>query len=76
MKDPIDTKDMKGVYIIPFSCGTPYIGETGHSINQGISEHAADLKHGRTKSSTLAEHAENTKHHVCIDEADVIARIS
>jgi len=34
------------------------------------------IKHGRTKSSALAEHAEKTKHHVCIEEADVIARIS
>ena len=67
---------MKGVYIIPYSCGTPYIGETGRSINQRISEHAADLKHRRTKSSALAEHVERTKHHVCIEEAIVIARVS
>lgn len=45
VKDPIDPKDMKGVYLIPCSCGTPYIGETGRSINQRISEHAVDLKH-------------------------------
>lgn len=76
MKDPINPKDMKGVYIIPFSCGTPYIGETGCSINQRISEHAADLKHMRTKSSALAEHVEKTNHHVCIEEASVIARVS
>ena len=75
-KDPINPKDMKGVYIIPCSCGTPYIGETGHSINQRISEQAADLKHRRTKSSALAEHVEKTKHHVCIEEASVIARVS
>lgn len=54
----------------------PYIGETGHSINQRITEHAADLKHRRTKSSALAEHAEKTKHHDCIEEANVIARVS
>lgn len=56
--DPIDPKDMKVVYIIPCSCGTPYIGEMGRSISQRISEHAADLKHRRSKSSALAEHAE------------------
>jgi len=76
VKDPIDPKDMKGVYIIPCSCGTPYIGETGRSINQRISEHAADLKHMRTKSSALAEHVEKTNHHVCIEKASVIARVS
>ena len=76
MKGAIDPKDMEGVYIIPCSCGKPYIGETRSSINQRISENATDLKHGRTKSYTLVEHAEKTKHHVCIEEANVIARVS
>lgn len=76
VKDPINPKDMKGVYIIPCSCETPYIGETGRSINQRISEHAADLRHMRTKSSALAEHVEKTNHHSCIEEASVIARVS
>ena len=67
---------MKGVYIIPSSCGTPYIGETGRSINQKISEHAADLKHRRESSCTSAEHVEKTNHHVCIEEASVIAKVS
>ena len=75
VKDPVNPKDMKGVYLIPCSCGTPYIGETGRSIHQRICEHAADLRHGRTKSSTLAEHADKTKHHVCIEEAKFIARV-
>ena len=76
VKDPIDRKDMKGVYIIHCSCGTTYIGETRRSINQRINEHAANLKHGRTKSSALVEHAEKTKHHVCIEKAKVIARVA
>ena len=57
VKDPIDPRDGKGVYIIPCSCGTPYIGETGRSINQRICEHVADIKHRRSHSSTLVEHA-------------------
>eukprot|EP00253_Pinus_taeda_P030797 PITA_30797 len=76
VKDPIDPKDMKGVYVIPCSCGTPYIGETGCSINQRICEHSADLRHGRTKSSALAEHAGKTMHHVCIEDAQVIAKVA
>jgi len=75
VKDPVDPKNMKGVYLIPCSCGTPYIGETGRSIQQRIGEHAADLRHGRIKSSALAEHVDKTKHHVCIEEAKVIARV-
>ncbi len=76
VKDPIDSKDMKGVYFIPCSCGTPYIRETGRSIHQRISEHVADLRHGRTKSSALAEHEQKTKNQVCIEEAEVIARVA
>ena len=26
VKDPVNSKDMKGVYLIPCSCGTTYIG--------------------------------------------------
>jgi len=76
VKDRINLMDMKGVYIIPCSCGTSYIGETGCSINQRMKEHVADIKHRRTKSSALAEHAEKTKHHICIEEAKVIAKFS
>jgi len=61
VKDPVDAKDMKEVYIIRCSCGTPYIGEIRHSINRRISEHANDLKDRRTKSSALAEHAIENK---------------
>ena len=67
---------MKGVYLIPYSCGTPYIGETGRSIHQRINEHVGDLRHGRTKSSLLAEHVEKTKHQVCIEEAKVVAKVA
>ena len=50
VKDPIDPKDMKGVYMIPCSCGTPYIGETGQSIRQRIWEHAVDIRHHRSRT--------------------------
>lgn len=76
VKDPVYSKDMKGVYVIPCSCGTPYIGETSRSINQRVHEHATNIKHGRTWSSALAEQVGKTKHHMCIEEAKVIVRIS
>ena len=76
VKDPVDPKDMKDVYVIPCSCGTPYVGETGCSINQMINEHSADIKHRRIWSSALAEHAEKTKHHVCIEDTRVISKVA
>ena len=60
---------------ITMTHGTLYIGETGRSINQRIHEYVVDLRHGRSRSSALAEHAEKTKHHICIEDTEVIARI-
>lgn len=48
VKDDVDPKNMYGVYLIPCSCRTPYIGETYHSINESIHEHATNIKLGRT----------------------------
>ena len=66
---------MKGVYPIPCSCGIPYNGETGHSINRRIQEHVADIKHNRSRSSALAEHAVTSNHHVSIKDSWVIGKI-
>lgn len=44
VKDHVDPKNMKGVYLIPCSYGTPYIGEINRSINQRIHEHSVDKK--------------------------------
>lgn len=75
VKDPVNPKNGKGVYVIPCSCGTEYIGETGCSINQMVLEHTTDIKHRRSRSSALAEHAEKTKHDICIEEMSVNVRI-
>ena len=55
MKDPTDLKDMEGVYIVPCSCWTPYLGETDRSIKQTIHEYAVDIRHMRMHSSTFME---------------------
>ena len=75
VKDPIDPKDMKGVYMIPCSCGTPCIGETGHSIRQRIWEHATDIRHNRSCTSALVEHVKKSCHHVCIEDSKFIAKV-
>lgn len=75
VKDHVNPKDGKDVYVIPCSCGTLYIDEIGRSINQMIHEHAIDIKHGRSHSFALVEHAKKTKHHICTEEDRVIAII-
>lgn len=51
-------------------------GETGRSINGRIREHVADINHGKTRSSALAKHTDKSNHHICIEEAQVVARVS
>lgn len=76
IKDLVDPKDMKAIYVILCSCRTSYISETSRSINQRIKEHTADIKHGRIRSSALAEHAEKSNNQICIEEVKVIENIS
>ena len=73
VKDPIDPKDMKGVYLFPCSCGTGYIGETSRSIRQRIHEHAIDIRHSRSHTSALAKHVGKSCHHVCIEDSKVLS---
>jgi len=74
VKDHIDRQQLKGVYKIDCSCGKSYIGETGRSLKIRIKEHAADIKNERSRTSALAEHSSKTNHHVCLEDAKVIAR--
>ena len=74
LKDPIEPKAYKGVYSIPCSCDKLYIGETGRSMETRFKEHSADLRHDRHKKSALAEQAHITGHHICLENAKVIAR--
>ena len=72
-KHPIDPKHKKGVYVIPCSCGRLYIGETGRSVQVRLKEHCADIFHGRSKTLAIAEHSQDTNHHICMEDAKVIA---
>jgi len=47
----------------------------GRFINQRIHKHVADIRHNRSHSSDLVEHVANSKHHVCIENSQVIARV-
>ena len=75
-KDPVDPRDMKGVYSITCSYGIPYIGEIDHSIKLRIQEHVTDIRQKRSCTSTISKHAEKTMHHVCIEDSQVTTRIN
>ena len=74
VKDNIDKQQLKGVYKIDCSCGKSYIGETGRSLQTRLKEHGADIRIGRSRTSALAEHSSKTKHHICLENASIIAR--
>ena len=72
-KDIIDPKHKKGVYVIPCSYGRLYIGEVGCLVQVRLKEHCADIFHGRSKTSAIAEKYQDTNHHICMEDAKVIA---
>ena len=74
LKDSRDTFSESGVYKVLCSCGTPYIGETGRSFTTRIKEHSADIKHERVVKSSLAEHSSLTKHHICLENSQILAK--
>lgn len=75
IKDHVDPSNTKGVYLISCPCGAPYVGEIGGSIKLRIQEHVANIKHIRFHSSALANHAEKTIHHICIENYKIFAKI-
>ena len=38
-----------------------------------LKEHSADIHNERTRTSALAEHVGKTNHHICLEDAKVIA---
>jgi predicted GIY-YIG superfamily endonuclease len=74
VKDPIDKHQGKGIYKISCSCGRCYIGETGRSFQVRIKEHEADIRREWTRTSSLAEHSLKTKHHICLENTEILAK--
>ena len=73
-KDPVPIEERKGVvYSIPcVECSSVYIGQTGRSLKQRISEHRRALKNGDVQMSALAEHVFNTGHAVDLSQSEVL----
>lgn len=74
-KDQISNLKSAGIYNIPCSCGSNYIGQTGRSIELRLREHKGDCKHKRITKSAVAEHTGLTGHKMDFDNARVLARV-
>lgn len=55
VKDKIPDMQYPGVYKLSCICSSSYIGETMRHISDRVREHKADLKHGRTNTSAVAD---------------------
>ena len=49
-----------------------YIGQTGRSLKQRVSEHRHALKNGEVQTSTLAEHVFKMGHAVDLSQSEVL----
>ena len=74
IKDKADEHQHKGVYRVTCSCGLNYIGETGWSLKDRLKEHGDNICNQRICTSALAEHSENSKHHICLEETSMLAK--
>ena len=74
VKDPIDPKQLRGVYNILCSCNISYIGLTGQSLHTRLKEHEADMRIERVRTSALAKHYAKTKHQICLENTKILAK--
>ena len=74
VKTPTDPNNTKGVvYMIPCECGRVYVGETGRTLKQRITEHKRAVKNADSNNG-LAVHVAGTGHTIHWDEAEVVWR--
>ena len=74
VKTPTDPNNTKGVvYMIPCECGRVYVGETGRTLKQRITEHKRAVKNADSNNG-LAVHVAGTGHTIHWDEAEVVCR--
>ena len=59
--------------MIPCECGRVYVGETGRTLKQRITEHKRAVKNADSNSG-LAVHVAGTGHTIHWDEAEVVCR--
>ena len=73
-KDPVPVEEHKGVVysISCVECSSVYIGQTGRSLKQCVSEHRRALKYENIQTSALAEHVFKTGHAVDLSQPEVL----
>ena len=74
VKTPRNSLDHKGVvYSIPCECGKEYIGETGRTPTQRMSEHKRAVINVDSNNA-LAVHVKHSGHNIQWEEANILTR--
>ena len=74
VKTPRNSQDQKGVvYSIHCECGKEYIGETGRTLTQCMSEHKRAVKNG-DNNNALAVHVKQSSHNILSDQTSIVTR--
>ena len=72
-KDPRDPLSTPGVYRIPCTCGSVYVGTTKRSVKTRITEHKRNCRYGHTEKSAVAEHTlSQDNHRIMFEETQVL----
>ena len=73
-KTPRNPQESKGVICsIPCECGKEYIGETGRTLCQPMTEHKRAVRNG-DQNNALAVHVSKTQHSIQWEEAEVVTK--
>ncbi|XP_030762746.1 uncharacterized protein LOC115887456 [Sitophilus oryzae] len=76
-KDKREPLSSAGIYRIPCSCGSVYIGTTKRSVGTRLTEHKRNCRLGQTEKSAVAEHAlRDGDHKIQFEDTQVIATTS
>ena len=76
-KDKRDPLSTSGIYRIPCTCGSVYVGTTKRSVNTRIKEHKANCRLGQIEKSAVAEHTlTKTDHRIKFEDTQVLATTS
>ena len=73
VKDKLLMKDRSGVvYVVPCGCGAEYVGETGRTLGQRITEHQKAFECNYPSRSAIAKHGLKEGHTPVWDRVDIL----
>ena len=74
-KDKTDINLKPGVYRIPCTCGTMYIGETGRNLKVRQKEHKDCCLKCQPDKSALAKHAWGNEYPIKLDDSELLVPV-